>query len=490
MGILHLLVPRRDALSPTAVERAYVTGIDEVPWVSRIEATADGLIVDRPVTDTGNFHIPWTVEGYGETVLTTGSLMERSQPYLLELELARGTLNRIRNQLAAWELAGLQVPGTISDRMHNAVDRFAQAATSQSDPAEACRLAGEVISISLEITVALGASYAQQALTLRHASAPKLLTLLGASLGQAPLNNAQARIFLGTFNSALLPLPWRQVEAAEGKQNWLLADTQVEWCQSHGLKMCSGPLIQFDGTDVPDWLYLWEDDVENVMSFVSDYVRRVVDRYKGRFQVWQCAARINTGSFLGISPQNKIRMALRVVEIARELDARTPIIITLDQPWGEYVSRQEADLPLHLADTLLRSGMEVSGLGLELNVGYYPGGTGRRDVLEFSRQLDRWSLLGLPLVVTLVVPSGRGDDPQARLPHQPTDEAWSRERQDAWVQQYLPVLLSKTAVQAVMWNQLCDSQPHEYVHGGLLDAESKPKPVVASLANLRHQHLA
>jgi hypothetical protein len=103
--------------------------------------------------------------------------------------------------------------------------------------------------------------------------------------------------------------------------------------------------------------------------------------------------------------------------------------------------------------------------------------------------LDRWSLLGLPLVVMLVVPSGRGDDPRARLPHQPTDNAWSNQRQDAWVQQYLPVLLSKTAVQAVMWNQLSDSQPHEYVHGGLLDAESNPKPVVTSLTNLRRQHL-
>ncbi len=226
-----------------------------------------------------------------------------------------------------------------------------------------------------------------------------------------------------------------------------------------------------------------------MIGFLSDYVRRVVERYRGRFHVWQCAARVNTGIFLGMSAQQKIRMVLRMVELVRELDGRTPIVMTLDQPWGEYVARQETDLPLHLADTLLRSGLEVSGLGLEVNVGYYPGGTGRRDALEFSRQLDRWSLLGLPLVVTLVVPSGHGPDPQARLPTQPADPGWNPQRQDAWVREHLPVLLSKSSVQAIMWNQLSDAEPHEFAHGGLLDAEARPKAVVSSLANLRQQHL-
>ena len=63
------------------------------------------------------------------------------------------------------------------------------------------------------------------------------------------------------------------------------------------------------------------------------------------------------------------------------------------------------------------------------------------------------------------------------------------ETQEQWVSQYLPVILSKTAVQAVMWNQWCDRQPHEFVHGGLFDAASQPKPALATLANLRHTHL-
>ena len=489
MGILRFLVPRRDQLTDTALERAYVTGIDEVPWVSRVFANDHGISIDRTVSDSGNFHIPWIVDGYGETVLTTGSLMERDRPYLLEVELARGTLTRIRNQIAAWEQAGMQIPKTIADRIKDTIANFARAATSQNDPLAASRIAGDVISAGISMTVALGASYAQQALAVRHASQPKLATLLGASLGHAPLDEPQARAFLDTFNCALVPLTWRQVEAGEGKHDWSLTDTQVDWCRQHSLRVCSGPLVHFDGSHTPDWLYLWEGDAENVMSFLDDYVRRVVDRYKGRLHVWQCVSRINTGSFMGLSPQHKVQMALRVVEIVRELDPLTPKVVTLDQPWGEYVARQEADLPLHLADTLLRSGLEISGLGLEFNISYYPGGSQRRDVLEFSRQLDLWSLLGLPLFVTLVVPGGRGDDPKARMKSPPPYEPWTPEKQEEWVRQYLPVILSKTAVQAVVWNQWCDQQTHEFLHGGLFDTTSQPKPTLATLTNLRHTHL-
>ena len=41
---------------------------------------------------------------------------------------------------------------------------------------------------------------------------------------------------------------------------------------------------------------------------------------------------------------------------------------------------------------------------MEINVGYCPGCTLPRHVLEFSRQLDTWSRLGLPLWLSLCVP--------------------------------------------------------------------------------------
>ena len=110
MGVMRFLVPRRERLAKDAPDRAYFTGLDEIPWQSRTQLTEEGLVVRRAESDSGNFHIPWNVAGHGELMLSTASLMEREKPYLLQVELARGTIHRTRGQLAQWQAAGLALP--------------------------------------------------------------------------------------------------------------------------------------------------------------------------------------------------------------------------------------------------------------------------------------------------------------------------------------------------------------------------------------------
>ena len=489
MGLIRFLVPRPDQLPPGGASRAYITGLDEIPWPSRIVSTDDGLIVDRPPGESGSLYVPWIVEGYGETTLSTASLMERTQPYLLEVELARGTLNRLRNQLSAWEAAGIQVSPEMRRHLREAVREFAMAAVSQGRPLEACKLAGSALAATMKLMVALADVYSQQALAARRPNGSRLTTLFGADLGGTLLDEISARNFLATFNAGVIQFSWHDTEKTEGRYDWGRSDRQIEWCAAHNLKTCSGPLLRFDTAGVPDWLYLWEGDVEAVTGFMTEYVRATVTRYRGKVQVWQCAGRLNAGDLLGLSVEQKLKMAVRAVEIVRHNDNRTPAIVTFDQPWGEYVSQMEMDLPLHLADTLIRANLGLAGVGLEINFGYHPRGTQPRDVLELSRQLDRWSMLGLPLLVSLVVPSGSGKDPLARLKPQPVPSGWNPELQEQWAKHYVPLILSKPAVQAIVWNQIRDDETHDLAFGGLIDRQGRPKPAMAQLAAIRKQHL-
>ena len=52
------------------------------------------------------------------------------------------------------------------------------------------------------------------------------------------------------------------------------------------------------------------------------------------------------------------------------------------------------------------------------------------------------------------------------------------------------MLLAKPIVHGIFWNQLLDSQPHEFPHGGLFDAAGSPKSALASIAAQRRAHLA
>jgi len=495
MGLMRFQVSPPDRLTPLAIERAFLTGPEQIPWVSRVQASAGTLSVWRTTSDSASLCIPWQVEGHGEITLSTGTLIERTDPYQLQVELARGQIHQLRNRLSEWQSAGLLVPDSIHAALRGSLEEFAAAATRQHDPEVAAAHAERAIRAALDVSDLLSARYIEQALMARHRQTPHLPTLLGVNLGHRLLDAPMGRQVLKAFNSAVVPIVWRDVEAAEGNYQWAVYDRQVEWCQSHDLKVVAGPMLRLDDRGLPDWLAIWQGDFDNLLSFVSDYVETAVNRYRGKVHLWQCAARVNVGEVLSLTEEEKLRLAVRALEITRKVDPETPAIVRFDQPWAEYMGRADRDLsPLHFADVLVRSGLELSGVGLEINVGYWPDGTYPRDRLDYSRQLDRWSGLGLPIWLTLSVPSSQSPDAQAYGRGVPLATAhasgWTPDQQQIWVKSYVPLLLAKPAVQGIFFNHLWDALPHEFPHSGLFDAAGAAKPALASLAVLRKKHLA
>ena len=197
-----------------------------------------------------------------------------------------------------------------------------------------------------------------------------------------------------------MPVSWREVETGEETFSWDISDKQVQWCAAHGLRVCAGPLLPLDSRGIPDWLSLYEEDFDSVSAFATAFIQAAVTRYRGKVDLWVCASRVNTAKILSLTEEEKVRLSARTIELIRGIDPRTPVVVSFDQPWGEYLGRREMDYPpLHFADALVRANLGLSGLMLELNVGYTPGGTPLRDPLEVSRHLDYWSMLGVPLYI-------------------------------------------------------------------------------------------
>src|SRR5438128_771896 len=110
--------------------------------------------------------------------------------------------------------------------------------------------------------------------------------------------------------------------------------------------------------------------------------------------------------------KQRSRLVVESVDRVRSIDSRTPLVVSFNQPWAEYIARKDQELtPWHFADTLVRGELGLAGVGLEIHYGYWPGGTLPRDPQEVSRLLDRWSQIGVPLMVILAAPSSMGADP-------------------------------------------------------------------------------
>src|SRR5207302_6983703 len=98
-GTMIFLLPAD--LNPDAayeLERAWVAGRDQMPWPTQVQIDRNCLIVQRSVGESGHLAVPWSIEGAGRLMSTSATLMERSLPYHLLLELARGKVHQLCGQ--------------------------------------------------------------------------------------------------------------------------------------------------------------------------------------------------------------------------------------------------------------------------------------------------------------------------------------------------------------------------------------------------------
>jgi len=496
MGRMRFSIPQPDRVNADALPCAYFAGMEGIPWPSNNSCSEGELIIDRLIQESGNLFLPWPVEHDGRLMLSTASLMERDGPYALPVELARGCLNRLRNQTADWKTEGLVVPESIYRRISEAMEQFTQAAIQKhSNKNASSEAAQQCIQMCVGGAEDLSGAYAAQVLALRHKNETQLSTLLGCALGQGTLPDHIGAAFVEGFNAVSLQFNWRDIEPNAGEFNWEPVEQQLEWCRSNGLKVCGGPLFQLDSASLPDWLYLWENDFETLRSYLHQFLAEAAKRFEGRLHVWHCAAGLNYGGALSLSEEQRLRLAVTSIEAVRSVDPRTPVFISFDQPWGEYLAKTDSDLsPLHFADALVRAEeLGVAGIGMEINLGYWPGGTPPRELLDIHRQIERWGYLGHPLLILLTSPSSAVDDPQAYGSAKPLPKAYpngpTAESQAEYLEKLLPMLIAKPHVHGVIWNQLRDAVPHRFPHGGLFDAEDQPKEALRVLTELRQLHL-
>ena len=504
MGQMRFRCETRDRIAPDSLQRLYVAGMEEIPWSTHVGWEGDLLVVERSISDSGCVYVPWQVDGHGQNVLTTTSLMERQRPYQLEVELARGLIHRFRNRLFIWERLGLKTPSELQEQLRTATQAFALAATSQQEPAVAAEAANRAISLTLSTANAMVAKYAEQAISGRQRQTP-IATLMGVVLSPQTPDVKIRRQLVEACNIIQIPIAWRAIELREGRRDWKQTDEQLAWCQKAGLKVTAGPLLRMDDLGVPDWMVLWEDDFDNLVRLMVDHVRAVVTRYAGRIHLWHVASRMNTGKLLSLEEEQRLHLVEQALEVVRQIDPRTPTVVSFDQPWAEYLAHQDEDLaPLHYADALVRADLGVSGFGLEINAGFHPNGSSHRPTFEMGRMLDQWSIWGLPLMIHLSTASDTSPDAQASknitaelaggLTQSSQDSAHTAnpgatDAQCKWAAEVLPLLLARSSVQVVLWNQLSDGVPHEFPHAGLFDSAEQAKPTLQLMRDLQKIYL-
>src|SRR4051794_8204410 len=125
MGAMRFLVNSPQLLENCPkLERAYISGSDGRIFPTRIEISDRVITCRRTGCESGRFQLAWPVPGFGVPVVTTASLPEREEPYLLTLELARGKIAQVRDQVSLWEVSGMFLPDSCTRPLSEAHRAF------------------------------------------------------------------------------------------------------------------------------------------------------------------------------------------------------------------------------------------------------------------------------------------------------------------------------------------------------------------------------
>jgi hypothetical protein len=493
MGLLKFRIPSPLAEPRLAdLRKSYVTGLDRTPSRLSVEIRKDLLLCQRGTTESGRLFAPWPVEGAGTQFIGTATLGERPEPYPLAIELARGRLNDVRNQLSDWKQMGLRVAPELEATLAEALHAFVQAAIGRNDPASYAS-AQQSLALAANASQALVEAYVGQVLQNRLA-AGRLPTQLAIGLeGDISALPWSSKI-VASFNAAQLHCSWKTLCPTEGKQNWDDLDAQLVWATRKKLAIQAGPLIDLRPGALPDWIWLWSGDFDAIVGMAVDIVRQAVTRFRGKIPLWHLINRPGSTDVLGMSEEDQIRLTARLLQVARQADPTAQFLVGLDRPWAEWMASSTFQLgPLHLADYLARAELGMAGIALEIAPGYSSPGSHLRDLLDFSKMLDLYALLNYPLYLSIVMPASSSPDPQAD-PHVSVEaDQWpiplTDAAQAAVAARWIALAVAKPFVRSVAWRQLDDSKPHLYPHGGLVRPNRTFRPLVEWLRTFRAELL-
>jgi len=501
-------VPKIDQYDPRIWNTAYVTGIEGVPWEGRTSVQGDMLVIDRPIDESGRLSLVWPTAEFGMCTLSTASLRCDDQPYLLPLELARGTLHRVRGRAADWQRVGLKVPESFLSSITIATDRFVDALIARETSIEDCEAFSlESIAASMQAQRPMCRAFISQSIQFRLQQEKQLSTLLAIQLDPRVDWLEDAVRSLPAMNTAIIAPTWHLVQADEKSVSLDVFDQQFRWASQEGLRVIAGPLVSLQPWAIQHWMSLLKD-FDSICKAASAYVTSVVSRYRGQASIWNVATGLNVPNELGLSDEQHLKIAVDVIQAVRKADPRTPVIITIDMPWSEYLGQSgQAINPFPFADALIRAELGLSGIGLELNTNYWPGGSLPRDLIDVSDLIDHWSMLGVPLVAlvngSVYNSSDTGSTSKASEVHRwivpsETPLNFNDASKGSTLHTNSPLamnqieiiqmLLAKQNVHAIGWTQIADREPHRFPNGGLIDRDGKARPVLEGLTQIRKRY--
>ncbi|MEM9940943.1 MAG: hypothetical protein AAF939_05095 [Planctomycetota bacterium] len=465
MGEFRFLIPKTWELDSYQVHSIHVVGLDGIPWPCRIASgTAENearkiISISRNNDNSGKVYIHFPIPKFGEFLICTGTLPVREEPYELIVELARGTLNRLRNQLSIWQEGGLTISTSVFDLVKSSSHLLGKAILSPIDN-EKDELATESIALASEAIFSLSGEFGTQISEFRRNHSELSDFWMAASAKS--LRDAERIEQLGVFELIQLGIsPDSDHSQFQSKTSNIATKAPS--------RIILGPWLDASVGGMPEHLMVL-DDFPVRRNHIVNELRQDLRNLPESTSLLHIVGGVNGIGHRHLSHSQQIQLTADLLRQVEESEADIPTMISFDFPWAERLAGAVGGVhPLQIADSLLRQGLEISVLGLEINLDYWPNGSTIRDPLQWIDLVDIWAQLGLPLVLILRVPECDDDQLKGstdRMVNSSPGKATSEQRIE-FLKTVIPMMIARPAVYGLVWAQADDHTDSRYPGAGI-----------------------
>ena len=413
--------------------------------------------------------MPWEIEGLGVFFLKTVSLPKREKPYDLALELARGTVGRLIDQTENWKAGGLELPAEIEDQLQLVKKNFRRATFCEGD--ERYQFATVALGASIHLMNEVSTSFAKFVFDFRRHEKQPNTGLLGAPFYS--MRSGDVPQFHQTFNTAIISTDTPHFDDEELSGLTLLC----QQLHKQSITTCGAPFVRFNEFKSTEF-----ENIDEAECWMLQEATRQLDLGIGNCKLLMPIGGLGNHSDSSLNSQEQVHLAYEMASHLKEKVHHIPLIIGIDQPFGERQIANDCKAPLQLADNLIRMETPFSAFCLEINLGYYPDGTWIRDLFAFNDLLDSWGQFDFPLIIQLRIPGGVQTREESS-----GDQyvAAGYDSQASWLEKISMLALAKQNVAGVFYAQVFDQPVDRYFGAGLISAHRTEKPALDIINRVR-----
>ena len=484
MGEFRFRVPVDWKLDPYHANSIHVVGLDGIPWPCRIAVADDPfeprtrklLSVSRNRDESGKIYLIYPFKDRGEMLICTGTLPVREDPYDLLPELARGTLNRLRNQISIWEEGGLTIEKSIHEKV-SAATKFVGEAILLEDSDQRDESAHQAIEKTMDAVFELSSSFGKQISKFRREHDQLSDFWMASVVGNAEqFDRSRKDERFELLELSLNP----KCETQKSK----LLDGGGE---NLGKRIIVGPWLDASIGGMSEHLINVDDYLARKELLIIEG-RNQLEKLPSATSLIHVVSGLNGLGHRHLSYPQQLQVAVDLLRLVEESRVELPTMVSFDFPWAERLAGAVGGVhPLQIADSLLRQGLPISFLGLEVNLDCWPNGSVVRDPLQWIDLVDVWAQLGLPLVVLLRVPTG-DDENEVISSDRNINQSRSNLSDDQRVQflnTVLPMLVARPAVHGIIWQQWQDQDDIRFPRCGVVDSSGNQKAIADAIDRVR-----